>query len=162
MKLLLPIILAVVGVVGGAAIGFVMKPEPVVEETEAGGAEENAEAGAGERGPQSAGDSEYFDLASRVVAPFRRADGRSAFVTVEVTLEMAPGSVEAARTHEPKLVAAFLRVLVHFAATGAFDDHAHSAHTLDELTDELYKAADAILGEDVRATLVRNLLAAPA
>lgn len=163
MKFLLPLLLAIVGVVGGVAIGIVMKPEPVLTEEEKAAIEEKQAAKAALDKSLKAADSEYFQLTDKLVAPFKRGNGRSAFVAVHITLELAPGKMPFAETHEPKVVDAFLRVVVGFAATGAFDDHGHAPHTLEELNKELLKTVRAVLGDDVvRSVLIANLLTSDA
>lgn len=162
MRMLLPIILVVLGVVGGAFVGVILKPapEPAAEDAAALGDEHAAEESAEHSVVpiEAAGDSDYFPLTSKMIAPFNRANGRPAFVAVEITLEMEPGKSEHAKKHEPKIVDAFLRVIVQFAATGAFDDHGHAPHTLRELNNEFLKAAKAVLGPEVRNVLIANLL----
>ncbi len=162
MKFLAPVLLAILGIVGGVVIGAVMKPATETPDAGADGdAPESAEFS--DKDPiESASDSEYTPLEKKILAPFTRKDGRSAFVAVEITLEMAPGRGEWARGHEPKLAAAFLVVVTAFAAGGAFDDHQHAPHTLKELNAELLKAARKVLGAPVRKVLIANLLTSDA
>lgn len=170
MRKLIPIILALVGVGAGGAVGFVLKPQP--EAHEAADAE-HAEAGPGEDAHGAAGyggeraaigapgkatDSEYMPLSRKLIVPFRRQSGRKAFLALDVSLEVAPGEINHVEAHEPKLVDAFLRTLIAFAATGAFDDDSHAPHTLNELNHELKLAAQAVLGESVREVLIANML----
>ena len=125
MRKLIPVLLAVVGIGAGGAIGFVMKPAEEPHETAKGGhAEETAsesEHAAAPRieaeRPTKATDSEYMPLTRKLIVPFRRENGSKAFLALDVSLEVAPGEVAHAKSHEPKVVDAFLRVLIAFAAT---------------------------------------------
>ena len=179
MKMLLPILLAVIGVAVGGAVGYAFKPAPepteehVVDGEHAGASENGETAGHGQTKANGHGDtnasglseelseatdSEYIALSRKLIVPFTRENGKKAFVAIDITLEMAPEAGHRATDHEPKILDAFLRTLVSFAATGAFDDHAAASHTLRELNSELLKAARAVLGTSVRAVLISNLL----
>lgn len=166
MKLILPILLAVLGALGGVVGGVLLMAAPPSEETaEVETADASDDAPAQPDGVvsimiEAATDSVYHPLERRLFVPFERADGRSAFATVEITLELPPdeaakGFVEA---HEPKVLDAFFRVLVGFAATGAFEESTRAADTLRELDDALQIAARAVLGDYVRGVLIANLL----
>lgn len=181
MKMLLPILLAVVGIGVGGAVGYVMKPHPEPTEEHGDAGAEHAEEGhdgekAGGHGGgdahaldgrgggalgealSEATDSVYVALSRKLIVPFTRENGKKAFVAIDITLEMSPEDGHRATDHEPKILDAFLRTLVSFAATGAFDDHAAASHTLRELNGELLKAARAVLGPSVREVLISNLL----
>jgi hypothetical protein len=178
LKILIPVIVAFIGVAGGVTIGVVLKPSDTEKESEEGASAvgEKGEKKGTDGAPQAekdhhivglgdhakATDSEYVPMESKLIAPFTRANGRAAFVAVDVTLEMVPGAGQTAQDHAPKIIAAFLRVVIWFASTGAFDDHEHAPHTINELNDELYKAAKGVLGEDVRGVLIANLLTSDA
>lgn len=182
MRLILPILLALIGVAGGGYVGYILKPEPVVSEADAESdahgpqAEEDAHGAhavaahgpemnerkgktAGQpKLPQKATDSAYVPIERKLIVPIRRANGRKAFVALDATLEVDPHQVDWVKSHEPKTVDAFLRVLIAFAATGAFDDHAETAMALDDLNAALETTAHAVLGDAVRAVLIANLI----
>lgn len=169
MRLILPILLAIIGVAAGGAVGFMYKSaqlekkamEAAENETDADGAASMDEAEPAEEMDASraaAEDSEYLPLSRKLIVPFVRGNGRKAYVAVDVTLEIGPGETEFATAHEPKIIDAFLRTLINFAATGAFEDPSQASFTLDELNEELFKAAKSVLGERVRSVLIANLL----
>lgn len=179
MRLILPLVLALLGVVGGGALGMMLKPEPTEAEAadkggdgdkqvgdkgDAGAAIETADAKKSgplglHRPPQRAADSLYVPIAQKLIVPTRGRMGRKAFVALDATLEVAPEKKEWVSTHEPKTIDAFLRVMIAFAATGAFEDHQQTAMALEDLNDALLTAAQAVLGEDaVRAVLIANLV----
>lgn len=166
MRLLLPIILAVLGVVGGGYVGLTLKPAPEPKTTEQKSGDASAEkakedevsAAPLSRRPSKATDSSYVALDQKLIVPIRRANGRKAFVALDATLEIDPKKEDWVKAHQPKTVDAFLRVMIAFAATGAFDDHAETAMALDDLNDALLTTAEAVLGDAVRAVLISNLI----
>lgn len=188
MRLILPLILAVLGIVGGGAVEVMLKPEPPAQAEKAEDAGERkstadhaagqesfgastpgqAESEAGKVGKKQftglrrplskATDSAYYPIAKKLIVPIQRVNGRKAFVVLDATLEVEPGKVDHVGVHEPKIVDAFLRVMIAFAATGAFDDHAETAMSLDDLSDALLNSAEAVLGEVVRGVLISNLI----
>lgn len=190
MKLILPIILALIGVAAGGYVGYSYVSSKAEHEAEAAEGEHGAEGedahamdeegdghggeahgaadahgdGHGARATnrieihEAAEDSEYLPLSRKLIVPFVRTNGRKAFVAVDATLEIGPGETEFATLHEPKVIDAFLRVLINFASTGAFDDPAQASATLRELNEELYNAAKAVLGDRVRGVLIVNIL----
>lgn len=188
MRLILPVILAILGIVGGGAAGYALKPAPEQAAAEHGGAKGEAHA-EDEHGEQDdahgaashdakgaasgkkkknltglrrqltkATDSEYVAIEKKLIVPIERSNGRKAFVVLDATLEVAPGETVRAEMHEPKIVDAFLRVMIAFAATGAFEDHAETAMSLDDLNDALFTSAEAVLGQAVRGVLISNLI----
>lgn len=185
MRLLLPLILALIGIAGGGAVGYMLKPVPeaAAEEGDAKGKVKDGEAHddyADEKGGHGgdayakghdkkkytglrrslskATDSAYVAIEKKLIVPIQRPSGRKAFVVLDATLEVDPEQVQHVEQHEPKIVDAFLRVMISFAATGAFEDHAETAMSLDDLNDALYTSAEAVLGEAVRGVLIANLI----
>lgn len=164
MMKLLPVLLVVVGVLGGAGVGFVLKPEPEIDpEVAAKAAAEaaaKAEADAVKtKTTKAEADSEYVELSRKLIVPITTQEGRRAFVALDLHLELAPGETPRAQAHEPKLRDAFLRTLIAFGSTGAFDQHAHTTKTLRELGRTLLKVSREVLGDDaVRNVLIGDLI----
>lgn len=173
MKLILPILLAVLGLFGGVAAGVAFKPQPAEshEDVETGDADAHGDDAHGHDDAHSedhgmvvtieaATDSVYHPLSRRLFVPFERDNGRAAFATVEITLELPPEpeALDFIMAHEPKAMDAFFRVLVGFAATGAFEERTRASDTLRELSEALEAAAGAVFGDYVRGVLISNLL----
>ncbi|MEO1329951.1 MAG: flagellar basal body-associated FliL family protein [Pseudomonadota bacterium] len=164
MAKILPVLLVVLGVLGGAGIGFVMKPEPELDpETiaamEAEKAEQAADEAHGSDHTKAEEDSEYMELSRKLIVPITSKEGTKAFVALDLHLELAPDQTPHAQAHEPKLRDAFLRTLIAFGSTGAFDQHAHTTRTLRELGRALLKVAREVLGDDaVRNVLIGDLI----
>lgn len=178
MKLILPLILALVGVAAGGYVGYSYVSSQMAQE--AAMAEEGAEgdgaadmmgedaveagietadaAGSSLELDEAAEDSEYLPLSRKLIVPFERENGRKAYVAVDVTLEIGPGETEFVTLHEPKVIDAFIQVLIRFAATGAFEDPGQASDTLRELNAELFSAAEVVLGERIRGVLIAHIL----
>lgn len=166
LKILIPVILSIVGAVGGLFIGVTMKPEPPVEEMAEGEAKDAKKADKekdeyAEADPyaeeEKAEDSEYFEISRKIIVPVMDDGGRF-YIAVELSVELAPGGSSTAESHEPKLRDALLRTLITFAHTGAFSDDAHPQDTFEELGRELKRAARRVIGDDVRDVLIADLI----
>ena len=193
MRLILPVILAILGVVGGGAVGMMLKPDPAAMAEEEHGKGEKGHADkdhgdehgdahgdgyghSGQKGHAEAGhggkkhftglrrplskatDSLYHPIEKKLIVPIQRGNGRKAFVVLDVTLEVAPEELHHVEEHEPKIIDAFLRVMIAFSATGAFNHHAETAMSIDDLSDALQNSAEAVLGHAVRGVLISNLI----
>lgn len=157
MKLLLPIIIALMGLAGGAAVGVVMKPAPEVDPTVAEAPYEESEPELDEDFAKSE-DSEYFELSRKLIVPVVATDGERSFVAIELHVELEKGGAEKAAAHEPKVRDALLRTVLSFAHTGAFDDDAQMNETFTELARELKLSARRVLGDGVRGVLIGDLI----
>ncbi|MEL6317614.1 MAG: flagellar basal body-associated FliL family protein [Pseudomonadota bacterium] len=174
MKKLLPVILPILGIVAGGGVGYVLKPEPEIAPLDAEAMLEtgDAQSKAAEKAanhqdafgdaaaPEPAAvDSIYHPLSRKVIVPYRRPDGANAFVLLDLNLELSPENPGLAETHEPRLMDAFLRTVVSFTTTGAFDDPSQASALLRDLNAELLKSAQAVLGGGVvRNVLIVNLV----
>lgn len=149
MGKLLPVILALAGILGGGAAGYVLRPapdgagyapspaDPAEEgyEAEAEAAASGAPAASGHAAPEAEAEAgaaaetgeggtpglpEYVKLSNQFVVPVVE-DGRvAAMVILSLTLEVAPGSTEGVYAREPRLRDAFLQVLFDHANAGGF------------------------------------------
>lgn len=156
MKLLLPIIIALLGLAGGVGVGVVLKPPPEPMEEDA---EKSMEIGPAVVEKQfEATDSEYVEMTRKLIVPVVAENGDKALVAIELHLEVDPGFATTAVQHEPKVRDAFLRTLIWFATTGAFNEDAHPNETFEELGRELTRAAQKVLGESVRGVLIGDMI----
>lgn len=170
MKILIPVVLVLLGVAGGAAVGIVMKkPAETVEGVDVASTSIDAEKDAAPKDDVAAvyalrtdlekvDDSVYFELSRKLIVPVVNETGRRYFVALELHVEMASGGDELAAAHEPKLRDALLRTVIAFAHTGAFEDEANPKETFEELSLELKRAARRVLGDDVRSVLIGDLI----
>ena len=177
LRLLIPVLLALFGVIGGAAAGWFLKPAPEPEQVEAEACldadgepmdpEICAERDAAEReaalaepymGDEAASDSEFVDLERQFIVPVVNEDRVNSLVVLTLSIEVAPGSVEKVFTREPKLRDVLLRALFDHAYTGGFNGDFTVEHQMRELRRSLLVAARKVSGPDVRDVLVVDII----
>jgi flagellar basal body-associated protein FliL len=164
--------MALTGVVGGAAAGWMLKPVPTAPEPclDAHGVEQPAEAcappaeaadasgdGYAEDG-DPANASEYIPLERQFIVPVVSADKVASLVVVTLSIEVAPGHVEDVMSREPKVRDALLRTLFEHAYTGGFHGDFTAAHVMRELRKNLVTAVRKIAGPEVRDVLVTDIM----
>ena len=154
-KLLIPVILALVGLAGGLFAGHSMKPAP---EPEAGEAAEKAAETAPEPAPDASG--EYVKLDRQFIVPVIADEKVGALMVLQMAVEMAPGSggSEPVFDQEPKLRDEFLRVLFLHAQSGGFDGAFTESRVMDDLRASLTSTARRVVGPGVRAVLITSII----
>ncbi len=172
MKKLLPVLMAIVGLVGGAAAGWVLKPAPEAEAEicldEDGQpappetcADRQAEA-LGEPydvaviDPKDA--SEFVTLDRQFIVPVVTEDQVASMMVLTLSLEVSPGHVEDVFSREPKVRDALLRTLFEHAYTGGFTGDFTAEHVMRDLRRNLLIAARKVAGPDIRDVLVVDIL----
>ena len=186
LRLIVPLVIALVGLGGGVFLGAMLKPEPMADEMamKDGGEKGGKKAGGKHDGdghgddhgdgdghgdeyedeyeaeydPENAEPVEYFELSRKLIVPIIEENGERAFVAMELHLELKEGGAYKAEEHEPKIRDALLRTVIAFAHTGAFDDDAHPNETFKELAKELKRAAKRVLGDKVKSVLIGDLI----
>lgn len=175
MKLLLPVLLAVIGLVGGAAAGWFLKPAPPPEPEvcrEASGAElppedcpapeAGAEEALGEPTPETQGDpkdkSEFVKLERQFIVPVMADQKVAAMAVVGLSVEVAPGHVEDVLSREPRVRDALLRVLFDHAYSGGFNGDFTAEYVLRDLRRNLLAATRKVAGPNVRDVLVEEIM----
>lgn len=175
MKLLPPVLLAVIGLVGGAAAGWFLKPAPPPEPEvclDANGAElppedcpkpEAADEEAlGEPTPEAEGDpadkSEFVKLERQFIVPVMADQKVAAMAVVGLSVEVAPGHVEDVLSREPRVRDALLRVLFDHAYSGGFDGDFTAEYVLRDLRRNLLAATRKVAGPSVRDVLVEEIM----
>ncbi|MEE3098544.1 MAG: flagellar basal body-associated protein FliL, partial [Pseudomonadota bacterium] len=148
--MLIPLVLALVGLGGGLAAGHFMRPPPPPEEMTADGGHDDAAAKGGHDGGMASAGSDahiapapvtasaahpdgppppydpelkrdYVKLDRQFVVPLVQQEQVKALVILTLSLEVDPGMSSEALTREPKLRDRFLQVLFRHAQSGAFD-----------------------------------------
>ena len=169
MKILLPVLLAILGFVGGAGAGWFLKPPPEAEEKTCTGPEGEAlqgpvcdeiEAANTDPGEAvAAEDSEFVPLDRQFIVPVVSEDRVNAMIVLSLSLEVAPGHVEDVFQKEPKLRDALLRALFEHAYTGGFGGDFTAERTMRELRRNLLIASRSVIGDDhVRDVLVSDIM----
>jgi hypothetical protein len=169
MKLLLPILLAIFGLVGGAGAGWYLKPipEPVAEPClDAEGNPQDPAACAPEIDPhavehaptEGADASEFITLDRQFIVPIVEDDTVAAMMVLTLNLEVAPGKMERAFRNEPKLRDMMLRALFEHAYTGGFSGDFTAEHLVRELRGNLLAAGREVIGSDLRNVLIADMI----
>jgi len=125
MRVLLPLLLALLGTGGGIAAGLVLHPAmgkaPVARQTQDGPDPTNRAETAGSRREAAADDAEFVKLNNQFVIPVVSEDRISAMIVLSLSLEIARGQAQTVYSREPKLRDGFLQVLFDHANMGGFD-----------------------------------------
>jgi flagellar basal body-associated protein FliL len=172
MKRLLPILIALFGLVGGAGAGWWLKPPPAPEAEpclDAEGHEQEpdpcaADEAADEEALEAPYDGDYAELSEFVelrrqfIVPVVSQSEVASLVVLTLSLETEPGKVEPVLAREPKLRDALLRVLFDHAATGGFFGDFTAEPVMRDLRRNLRKAARLVAGPAVRDVLVTEIM----
>lgn len=158
MKKLLPLVLLLVGLLGGASAGWVLRPPPdphpapVVDAAPAASPPRDA-------APTAApGTTETLRLPNQFVIPLI-AEGRvQAMVVIGLALELNLGHGVSLANDEARLRSLFLQRLFDHANIGGFDGVFTAGETLLALRRTLREAAQGLLGPSVHDVLITELL----
>ena len=164
MKKLLPIIIAVIGLGGGLTAGSILKPDAMAGDSHSSdlhGEQATADHGGDHGGGhgKDGGEAEYayVGLKKPFFAPVLRNDNRHTLVRLDIHLEVPSDMEDKVALHEPKLRDGFLRAVMSFAHEGGFT-RVHGSKGFEVLSDDLLLSARAVLGEDVKAVLIGEIL----
>lgn len=165
MKLLVPLVIALLGLGAGVGAGLALKPP--AEETASACA-----APAGEARPEGAaadhtgtpcptpdpyaadhdaeapkGELSYVEIEKPFVVPIFRDEKVRAMVVVSLSVAVGHEAEAAAKAAEPRLRDGFLKVMFRHANTGGFDGSFTSGQKMDDLKSALLKSARETLPE---------------
>lgn len=175
LRKLLPVLMALVGLAGGAGAGLFLRPAPeaaaegATAETAHGEAAAPAEGEHAEEAPlgeeQSApegeeGDEtlpEYVKLNNQFVVPLLEKGEVTSMVILSLSLEVAPGGGETIYQREPKIRDAFLQILFDHANAGGFRGSFTDGANLILLRKALLEKAKSLLGETVTDVLISDI-----
>jgi len=161
MRMLLPLLLALVGTGGGIAAGLVLRPAPQnghgAEQTQESPAETDGPDTATDHAEEPAGDSEFVKLNNQFVIPVVSDDRIGAMVVLSLSLEVTGGQTQTVYAREPKLRDGFLQVLFDHANMGGFDGEFTGADRMDALRRSLRDVATRVLGEIARDVLITEI-----
>jgi hypothetical protein len=173
-KLLLPILLAVLGVVGGAGAGWYLKPAPpspapepcfdekgVELEPEVCADRRAAEAEAAMAEPTPAEPEgpapDFFKFDRPFVVPLMAKDRVGALMVTSLSVEVENGRLDQVGGREPRLRDALLRVLFDHAYAGGFEGDFTADYVMKDLRRNLLTAARKVAGSAVRDVLVVDI-----
>ena len=148
MKLILPLVLAILGVALGGGAGWMLRPpppEPV----------ETAAAVAPQAAPTA---TETLRLSNQFIVPLIEGGQIRSMVVIGLALELAQGHEVALPRDEPKLRAVFLQHLFDYANLGGFDGVFTSGEALTGLRRGLREQARAEIGSALQDVLITELV----
>lgn len=163
LRKLIPVLLALIGLGGGAGAGLFLRPPAEAAdhatEAEAGdqAGDEEATDGGEEGAEPEEGAPEYVKMNNQFIVPVVE-DGRVAsMVVLSLSLEVAAGNTETVYQREPKLRDSFLQVLFDHANIGGFSGSFTDGSNLVVLRTSLKEAAALILGTMVSDVLITDI-----
>lgn len=188
MRKLLPVLLGLFGLIGGAGAGYFLRPatetaadgqsgsggmgtpaaDPASGPAAASALQEPAADGSGSadagrepkeaQGSDTLAPTEFVKLNNQFVVPVIRGNDVSALVILSVTLEVETGASEAVFAAEPKLRDSFLQVLFDHANAKGFDGAFTQSSRMAQLRKALFEPARTILGDLVDDVLIVDIV----
>ena len=157
LKLVIPLVLALVGTGAGVGVGLFLRPEPPPPEpmTEAEMEAEKEAAKMADDAP--AEDRDYVKLNNQFVIPVVEDGEVASLVVMSLSIEIAQGFRELIFQREPKLRDAFLQVLFDHANIGGFRGAFTDNSNLDVLRASLRAAAIKYGGDFVSDVLILEI-----
>lgn len=150
IRKIIPVLLALLGVVIGMGAGLVLRPAPEV------GAVDAPSTPAADVTPEMQPD--YVKLNNQFIVPVLE-DGRVAsMVIVSLSIEVAKGTTEQVYAREPKLRDVFLQVMFDHANSGGFRGSFTDGANLLLLRRALLEVAQTTLGEIVSDVLIVDIV----
>jgi flagellar FliL protein len=149
LRIALPILLAVIGVAGGAAAGFFLRPTSPDTAAEGEAAPDVAES------PEEP--AEYVRMTNQFIVPVLKDGQVVSIVVLSLGLEVEPGSENTVYSHEPKLRDVLLQVLFSHANNGGFEGEFTDAANMMVVRTALREAAESVLPELVRDVLINDI-----
>ena len=166
LKLLLPIVLALVGIGAGVGAGLMLKPtaeEAPAEDLAAAHPAldcpppENGEVPSQLIDAAALVDSEYVKLNNQFVIPVITETRVAALVVMSATIEIKAGNAELVYSREPKIRDLFLQTLFDHASIGRFSGEFTNSANLMPLREELLIVAQRVLGDAVTGVLLTDM-----
>lgn len=149
IRKLIPIVLAIFGLIGGGAAGFFLRP---VSETQAEAAPEHT--------PEVVDPSlqpEFVKLSNQFVVPVVEKGRVAALVILAVSLEVKTGTSATVFNLEPKLRDAFLQVLFDHANSGGFNGAFTQGANMNYLRKALLEVAQKAIPDAVLDVLISDI-----
>lgn len=187
MKMLFPVILAIIGLAGGVAAGHFLKPAPEPTATAGGDHGDSAKTasmaddhgGGGDHGedsfdpppedpssipeaadhdPEEDEKYEYIALDKQFIVPLVNETRVQAMIILSLSLEARIDGVDLVHRRSPKLRDVFLQVLFRHAHSGGFAGVFTGGQAMADLRAGLRDAAKGVLGDAVHDVLVTEIV----
>lgn len=151
MKKILPIVLVLLGIVGGLGAGVFMKPVP---ETTASVEQEKKKAD--EKDAEAA--RSFVKIGRQTIVPVVDNGETRALMLFELAVDVPETKVDEVHRMEPRLRDAFLRELFQMSYTGAFLTDFTEERIIEELRRNLTNAARSYLGHNHAEVLILDVM----
>ncbi|MEY1557264.1 flagellar basal body-associated FliL family protein [Yoonia sp. R2331] len=163
MKMLFPLILALIGTGAGVGAGIMLRPAPTEEhaanETHCLPGETHVSAEAPEVTSEvPAEEVAYAQLEDQFVIPVIADDKIAAMVVLSIGIAVPPGGEEAVLAVEPRLRDGLLQVMFNHANIGGFSGNFTSTSNMRILREDLLASAQAVLGKTALDVLVLDIV----
>ncbi len=168
MRRLIPLLIVLLALAGGAGAGFYLQPRadacadgaagPDGGDAPASPAKDDAACKKPEASAAPETASAFADLKRQFVVPLISGERVAALVVASLSLEVAEGATEPVFAREPKLRDAFLDVLFAHAHGGGFDGAFTSRTAMADLKARLVEVARPIVGPALRDVLITEIV----
>ena len=115
----------------------------------------------GGHGDEDGGDSDgattYMNFKRQFVVPVMNHGATESLILLNLNLELGPDAPENPYLMEPKLRDALMRALLRLSHEGVFSGDLTSAKTYDEIQITLLESVSAILGQGLKSVLILDL-----
>lgn len=164
MKLLLPMVIALLGLGAGVGAGLALKPAP--EEAATAACPEHSEtpcatpatAPGAHDAAKPEGELAYAVIDKPFVVPIFRDGKVAAMVVLSLSVEVGHGAEEAAKAAEPRLRDGFLKVMFRHANTGGFDGSFTEGQKMEDLKAALLASAREVMpGTPIGEVLITEI-----
>lgn len=164
--LIIPLLLALLGIGAGAGAGLFLRPEapaavaaPCGEPDEAL-ADDGGSGGAESTGPDEAPDDsrEYVKLNNQFIVPIVEKGRVASMVVLGLSLEVDAGQRETVFAREPKLRDSFLQVLFDHANSGGFSENFTTGTKMNRLSKALEEVGRKVLGDMLSDVLIIDIV----
>ncbi len=161
MRKLLPILLALVGLMAGGGAGYMLRPQPkehadaavVCPPTSAPTAETPADSAHGE-----VAETEFVKLNNQFVVPVVENGTVAAMVILSLSLEVPKGESSKVYDREPKLRDSLLQTLFNHANAGGFKGSFTDPLAMEELRTALLETVRGVMGAAVGSVLITDIV----
>ncbi|MEO0989901.1 MAG: flagellar basal body-associated FliL family protein [Pseudomonadota bacterium] len=162
-KLIVPLVLALVGLGGGVGAGLALKPPPEEPMEDPMGDMKTEDAAKKEEYPEKDPDVpaegfDYVKLNNQFVVPLVDGSAIKGLIVISLSLEVTTGTSEQVYAIEPKLRDSFLQVLFDHANAGGFSGAFTKPTNMMVLRDSLLEIARRNLGDIVTDVLIVDLI----
>ena len=151
MKKILPILIIVLGVIGGAGAGIFLKPAPPHTD-------EHSAAAAPEEDPNEIVERSFVKIGRQTIVPVVQDGETRALMLFELAVDVPATKADDVHSMEPRLRDAFLRELFQMSYTGAFLTDFTEERVIEELRRNLTTAARTYLGHNQAEVLILDVM----